>query len=248
MLTLMQISAAESRSTSAVPSRRRAFFLPRVDLYGPIHKGLRWASARLLTRMGSSSMADAAEQDAILEDLETLLDLFAKHVAHEEAHLHPALEAHRPGATVAVAEAHVEHERASAELRLLASSLRIASPDTRSAVRRALYLRWSAFFAEQLTHMLDEEETIQPLLDEVFDEDELAAIHARLIASITPDEMLATLRVILPALDRDERVALLAGPRRALPPEAFAAILATGRANLSDADFVDLTTRLDDAA
>lgn len=66
----------------------------RWDLYGPIHKGLRFAHAEMLTRLGR---ADFAAPDATLEALRFHLNLCRKHLAHEERHIHPALEARLTG-------------------------------------------------------------------------------------------------------------------------------------------------------
>jgi hypothetical protein len=39
-------------------TNRRSMYVPPVDLYGPIHKGLRWALGRVLSRIGSTSASD----------------------------------------------------------------------------------------------------------------------------------------------------------------------------------------------
>jgi hypothetical protein len=53
--------------------------------------------------------------------------------------------------------------------------------------------------------MAEEEEVMQPLFEELYTTEELLEIHARLIASIGPEEMLASMRIMLPANDLDVR-------------------------------------------
>ena len=102
--------------------------------------------------------------------------------------------------------------------------------------------------ADDLEHMRLEEEVIQPLLDELYSADELRSIDEALVASVPPDVMMASLRVMVPAICPDERVTLLSKPKAALPAEAFANMLALVQLTLTDRDFEDLKQRLDCAA
>lgn len=223
-------------------------YVPRVDLYGPVHRGLRWAMARLLAGMGSASPARPVETDAVLRDLDELLVSIEQHIKHEEAFLHPALEARRPGATAGLVHDHAEHANATAGLRVIVGALRSGSTETRAPLWRALYLRFAGFVAENIVHMAEEEEVTQPLLEELFTTDELSDLHDRLLASIPPDEMLAFLRFMLPANDFEFRVGMLAGARAAMPAEAFAGMFAAATVNLAPEEIRELAERLVDAA
>lgn len=223
---------------------RLAAELPVVDLYGPVHKGIRWALSGLLVRMGTTSFTERAETEAVLSELGSLLSLCIKHLEHEQAHLHPAIEARRPGATSDLSVEHEEHERSVADLRALAAALAAAPESARPALGRSLYLTFAYFVAETLAHMCNEEENAQRLLEELYTVDELHALHGELLASIRPGEMLAWLRIMLPSVTREQRAGMLAGAKASMPPEAFEAILETARPTLSADDWEDLSARL----
>lgn len=212
--------------------------LPAFDMYGPIHKGLRHALARMLSRLGTAAPNEPGADPKLIHDLEELLDVCESHLAHEDRFIHPAIERRRPGATESLAVGHREHEAAVAELRRLISALR-AAPDQAPALRR-LYLRFAAFVAENLIHMAEEEEVTQPLLDELFTPEEQRAIQEELVQSMSPDEALASQRLMVPAVSRRERVAVLAGPRAGVSEETFLMILSELRSALTDADWYEL--------
>ena len=219
-------------------------YVPPVDLYGPIHKGLRWAFARVLSRMGSATISD---DDAVTEVLGEVHDLVAcveSHLTHEEEFIHPALEARRPGSTTILMDDHIEHANMIGAIRVLLAAIRSGSSPTRPSLWRALYLCFADLFAENIRHMAEEEEVTQPLLEDLYSPQELELIQARLLASIGPDEMLAAMKIMLPGNDFDFRLQMLNGAKHALPPEVFAGVFAKATVHLSDVEIEALAVRL----
>lgn len=228
--------------------RRSEPRLPRVDLYGAVHKGLRYALSSLLTRMGAADFNDCARVAALLDDLDGVLYLVESHIAHEDRHVHPAIERKAPGASLHLMDEHRAHERAIEELRGLMTAMGAGRPGAGPAIGRQLYLTYSRFVAESLLHMLDEESVMEPLLEGLYTTEELTALHDAIVASIGPDEMLAFTRVMVPANGTDVRVAMLSGAKTAMPLEAFARLLRSFRPLLDEGEWRDLTTRLGVAA
>ncbi|NUO50164.1 MAG: hypothetical protein HOV80_15025 [Polyangiaceae bacterium] len=222
--------------------------LPKVDLYGAVHKGIRYALSSLLTRMGAADLTDCSKLAALLDDLDGVLYLVEGHIAHEDNHVHPAIERKAPGASSRLMDEHREHERAIFELRSLMTAINTSRPQSLAALGRRLYLTYSRFVADSLLHMLDEESVMEPLLESLYTTEELTALHDAILASIGPDEMLAFTRVMVPANGRDVRVGMLSGAKSAMPPEAFVMLLKSFRPLLDDSDWLDLTTRLGVAA
>src|SRR5690606_33789572 len=128
------------------------------------------------------------------------------------------------------------------ELRALAEQ--VGAGTAGPAAARALYLRYSAFVADNLAHMIEEEERLMPRLHAEFDDQELHAIEHGLIFSVAPDKMMAFMRFMIPAVDRQDRLDMLAGMKQGAPPEAFAAVLGVARANLPPDDYRDLAAAL----
>jgi hypothetical protein len=224
-------------STAALP-------LPRIDLYGPVHRGLRSALTTVLARIGATDVSDCTRLATMLDDLEGVLYLCASHLAHENAGIHTAVDRRQPGFIARFDEEHRDHEHAIAELRALALALGVKASD-RDAIHRTLYLRFSQFVAENLAHMVREETEIGPLLEALYSQQELEQIHGALLASIGPDEMLAFMRVMIPANPQPVRIGMLRGAQASMPREAFIATVHLFRNHLDAAEWIDLTTQLD---
>jgi len=219
--------------------------VPAFDIYGGIHRALRLALTDLLVRMGTTVPTDPVEVGLRLGELERMFEGLAKHIAHEEAFLHPALERRRSGAARDLDLEHEEHAYAIRSMRDLASALAAGgSAAQRAGLYRTLYLRYSAFVGETLIHMAEEEAVTQPLFDELYSAAEQRAIHDELIASIPPHEMLEVLKALLPAVDHETRVAMLTDGKAVMPPEAFAAIFHDASGALRPDERARLAARL----
>lgn len=216
----------------------------RVDFYGPVHKGLRWALSSLLARMGALDPSDRERWLAMVEELRSVLSLCASHLRHEDEHIHAALERRQPGSAARLAREHDERERALATLRALSASLAAAPASSRPVLAHSLYLSFATFVADDLAHMNHEETVTAPLLESLFSAEELAAMHDALLASIAPEEMQAFLRIMIPGNDRAFRVAMLGSVRDALPAADFAELVRSFHGPLGADDYADLTTKL----
>jgi len=218
---------------------------PRHDLYGPVHKGLRRDMCSLLARIGSADFSTAAQASEIVKDLHGILELCAHHLEHENTFLHPAVDERSKGASSKQAQEHEEHEKFIAKLRTMATELEKSSDNDRAAKGQQLYLHFSAFVGENLVHMAEEEGVLQPKLQASYSDNELRAIEGKLLGSMKPEVMMAFLRGMIPAMNREERAMLLGGMKQGAPPEAFNAVLqVAARPTLSAEDYSDLTKRL----
>lgn len=218
--------------------------LPSVDLYGPVHKGLRLALTNMLTRLGTASCSEPEQLWALVDDLDGVLFLFDRHVAHEEEHIHPVLDALRPGASWRVEADHADHAEHAARLQRLGATLIDASPEAAPAILRTLHLEFSSFVADNLVHMHLEETVVQPLLESLMSPEDLQRLEVEILSSIGPEVMMAFMRVMVPGNDRVTRAMMLAGAQHDVLPEVFLDVLQAFRPTLSDLDWMDLITRL----
>ena len=179
---------------------------PRLDIYCQIHKGLRLFMTDTLSRVGRMDIHDETERHAVLTQVQALLDECRSHLERENAFVHTALEARRPGASFGISAEHEEHLEAIAtlesEVRALAA---LAQPGT--ALR--LYRRLSRFVAENFEHMLIEETRHNAALWDAYSDEELMALNERIVASVSPQEMAALMRWMVPALTPAEQAELL---------------------------------------
>jgi DNA-directed RNA polymerase specialized sigma24 family protein len=220
----------------------------RYDIYGAIHKGLRKAGCELLVRLGSTDFEEAEQIEEVLALLRTYLMLAASHVGHEDDHIHAALAA-RGVATDTVDHQHDDHRDAFAKLEGLARAVETAWPLHRRATGRRLYLAFAAYMAEDFAHMHEEETVTAPALWRSFTDDELHAIEMAIVSSLTPEKNMAFMRIMVPAMNPQERAAMLGAMQKAAPPEIFDAVIEFAvRPALTARAFGDLAGRLQLAA
>ncbi|KAB2871544.1 MAG: hypothetical protein F9K43_08665 [Bauldia sp.] len=197
----------------------------RYDLYGVIHRGLRKAEMELLSRLGAVDPSDGAAVAAVISDFHRLLVLARHHVVDENEYVHTALEARKPGASAGLAEDHAGHEASFVEMERMVARLEAAPASRRKPIVRALYHRTSDFVAHDFAHMLEEETVIQPLLQDLFTDEELRAIEGRIVASIPLPVMLDFTKIMIQAIDPQARLEMLSGMMAEMPAEAFHAVL-----------------------
>ncbi|MGZ5184513.1 MAG: hemerythrin domain-containing protein [Caldimonas sp.] len=205
---------------------------PRLDLYASIHKALRACMAETLVRVGRIDVADDADRDEALAELEQLLSFCSDHLRHENSFVHTAIEARQPAGTTRVADEHVEHLESIAALRAEAAALRVASAEAAPTLASRLYRHLALFVAENFQHMHVEETVHNALLWQHYSDAELAELHERLLARLTPEEKLQTARWMVPAATPVERALMVGGMKTEMPPEALLGVMAMLRRHL----------------
>ena len=216
----------------------------RRDLYVSIHKALRHFMTDTLTRVGRIDVADRADRDATLDQLDALLALCLDHLRHENEFVHTAIEARQPAGSRRVADEHVEHAESIAALRDELAALRDAEGDAAARLALRLYRHLALFVAENFQHMHIEETLHNAILWQHYSDAELEALHGRLLASIPPQQHLLVARWMLPASTPAER-ALIAGAAKAqMPPEALLGTMAVVRPHLDDAGWAKLAAAI----
>jgi hypothetical protein len=222
--------------------------LPQVDVYGAVHKGIRYALLDLLRRMGTVAPNDGSGVEMVLDDLDGAFYLCAAHSAQEERYVHAVIEAESPGALSGFDAAHAALGEVLESLREATGAVLCAKPAARPGLFRLLYLRYSSFVARALEHMSDEELVVQALLERLFPPERIRDIQINMLGSIGPEELLVFLRVMVPAATPNERAALLASPKASLSRDAFEAIMRTVRRCLTASEVRDLERRLEQLA
>lgn len=230
--------------TRATPDTAASAATPRFDLYEGIHKALRLFMGDTLARVGALDLADAAEVEATLGQLEALLHTLASHVKHENDFLHAAIEARRPGGASVTAEAHVEHLESIAQLRADAARLAAAPVAARRAPARRLYQHLALFVAENLQHMQVEETANNAALWALYTDAELVEIHDRLVAAVEPAAMAEYARWFAPALPAADLAGMLADMRAKMPPEAFIGVTGLMRSRVDAARWAKVEAAL----
>ncbi len=216
----------------------------RYDMYVAIHKALRRAHCDMLIRLGTAEFS-ATGLSGLLDELRALLAFCGSHIAHEEAHIHPALEARMPAAASETEDDHGSHRKRLDQLEEIIGRLEHAESACRPAIGREFYLAYSLFAAHDFIHMFGEETRLNASLWAVFADEELMAIEGAIKAGIAPEKAVYLMRLMLPAVNRTQRVMIMADVKAHAPQPAFVAIMElAARATLSADDMADLERRL----
>lgn len=218
---------------------------PRLDLYAPIHKALRAWMFDTVVAVGRVDGVDAQALDAALAGVEALLQISDSHIAHENAFLHPLLDADMPGTAREADVSHQGHQRHIARLRQQMARVREAQGPARFGALTLLYRELALFVADNLTHMHWEETVHNEALWARRTDAELEAVHDALVQSIPPQEMAETLRHMLPALSPLERHGMLGAMRSQMPAGAFDGVLQLAHSVLDLHAWADLLRALD---
>lgn len=218
------------------------------DLYQGVHKGIRNALHANLLRLGQLDVHDPAEIAAASAELEDLLDWLQDHLRIEETFLHAAIEQRSPQQLPSQARQDHEHHRRDLVVLLNdCSALRDSATlpvAARQALARRLHLSFARFVGENLVHMTLEETQMNPMLWALFSDEELHGIHARIMASEAPKQLARATRWMLPALNPDERSAIVIEARAAIDPAIFGVLLAQMKTLLSARDVEKLEAAL----
>jgi len=197
---------------------------PRMDFYAPIHKALRLFMFETLTALGRADAGDLDELAGAVAQLQALLSMLRGHVAHENDHVHPAMEARRAGSSRVIGGQHEEHLASIDALDQESLDLLAAPAPRRDALALRLYRHLSLFVAENLQHMHIEETVHNAELWAAYRDDELLALHDELLAHIEPDEMQQVNHWMAPALSLDELTGMLQGMKAGMPAPVFEAV------------------------
>jgi len=214
------------------------------DVYRDIHKGIRHELFAVTSEVGSADPHDGASLATTAERLRSLVKLLLSHAEHEEEFLQGLIEVHAPRLADAVVRDHEWLDAQMAQLEVLADRAVEGAGDDQRLVVHKLYLGLASFTADYLGHQAFEELEISPQLSIAMGPDELAAVNQVIVASIPPDEVELGLRLMLPAMNVDDRVELLGGMRAGAPPEVFAGVMGLAGQVLDDETYRATATRL----
>jgi hypothetical protein len=205
------------------------------DLYRDVHKGIRAMLFELAYDAGRTTWNDLRAVAVLRHDAQSVFARLAKHALLEETFISPLL---RDAAPEVAATLDGDHFKQDAVLVDLLASLDAVDPLSADAPSNghAFYLQLTSFIGELLMHMADEERRGLPALQAAYDADTLIDVHTRLTGAIPAEEKAVWGKVMLPAMNAPERLALFAGLRATTPPPVFATFRGIASEVLSPAD------------
>ena len=215
------------------------------DLYRDVHKAIRVEMFAVVTNAGRLDASDECERVDVADQVESLVIFLRRHAEHEDGAIQAPLEQAAPDLAARVADEHEVLEERMDHLVALANLLRRAPSMSARAVAHELYLDLAAFASDYLAHQDLEERVIGQVLDNAVGFDGLLALHGAILSTIPPQELFASMALMFPAMNIDDRAEMLGGMRATAPAEVFEATWSLARSVLAASDSRALAARLD---
>ncbi len=215
----------------------------RYNIYTLIHKGLRASLSQNLVDLGKLDDTDTEAVAHQLDITRNLLNFCRGHLEHENSFIHPVIQS-LDTSHLQTIDDHHEHERMIDDLQHKIALIKNLHSVDRTKALESFYGSFSLFVAENFTHMHIEETHNAELLWTYFNDEDIHAIEQKLVSSLSPDENLLGLLMILPNITHFERVNFLQGFRKAVPADAFDGTLAMLKPLLTGKDWLKLNAGL----
>jgi hypothetical protein len=213
-----------------------------LNMYAGIHKGQRLALFQLSMRSGALDNNNKKDFKAFRNDLAAMRNEVKGHIKNEETYVHPFLREMVPGAAQDLEDDHRDTERMLDEL-VNNFDVIMGKPiefDKLFELCLEFYRALNRFIAHYLVHINKEEEYIQPALWFVCTGDELRTAMSKILASLSPEEAMQELSIIVPADNVDGLAELYLVAKESIPPEGFKAACDLAQRLLSPADWDSL--------
>jgi hypothetical protein len=223
---------------------RTSFVLVTEDLYRDIHKGIRAELFALVSEAGSLDPSIRRSRVELAHHIGTTVELLVTHAEHEDTHVQPAMEIHLPDLAEQIATDHLVIEARMEQLVEMGATAVDAPADAQAERVHRLYLELASFTGSYLEHQDVEERVVMPALHAAIGAESTMAIHQAIVGSIPPDKMAQSLAIMLPAMNVDERAAMLGGIQAGAPAPVFEGIFGLAGSVLSPADHAALGVRL----
>ena len=214
------------------------------DLYRDVHKGIRSELFAVTEQAGRIDPSVRDDRVAVADHLRSLVAFLVSHAEHEDAEVQPSIEQHLPALAAQIAAEHEEIEARMVALTALAATAVDAGPATRRSDVHVLYLELASFTSAYLAHQDLEERLVMPALEAAIGVPAVVGIHGAIIGSLSPEEKVQGLSMMLPVMNVDDRTDVLGGMRETAPPEVFEGIWSLARSVLPAAESAAVAARL----
>ncbi len=201
-------------------------FTDRQKPYRNIHKALRATMTKTLMTVSQADPYEEAERLATAAAVDDLLHVCAAHLDHEMTFIHPVLRERKVEVVGAFDDDHGSQEGVMSRLRGLSAAVRKSTPVSAREILYQLYLELSAFIGHNFEHMAEEESVLTHAVWQKLSDQEILEIEGRIVASLPPQEAAWSVEWMAKSLNHAELLEVLQGMKAAMPPQAFAGILA----------------------
>ncbi len=216
----------------------------RVDLYTEVHKGLRRALTNILNNAGRLDVTDPKSVAGFNDDLDFIVGLLAEHAENEDTHVQPLIDKDNTDLATTIK---VDHLKLEIEINAVVDAYRQLGEsigEQALSVGKVAYYKLSAFIGRYLVHMSTEELEVMPFLQERLTDPELMSITNQLRGDIPPSRMADYLKLMIPAMNIQERTTMFKGMKAFAPPEALEGACQLAQSVLDEQEWRDLCEKV----
>ncbi|MFX1327986.1 MAG: hemerythrin domain-containing protein [Promethearchaeota archaeon] len=219
----------------------------RFDVYGSVHKGLRYLMTELMYELGRADVNNASELTSLGKKLQYLWDILIVHAAGEEEFIFPHLE--REDKTI-FTKLKRAHDKFHEQIEFLREDFKKITGTNIGDIDKVdkMYKftkQYNTFLSQYFSHMQDEELEANPILWKILSDKVLMDILIKMSSKPTPELRQYFLPYLLKATNHSERVGVLMGMRKGMPETIFSGILNIAEASLEEFDWQKLKQTLD---
>ncbi|WP_261300555.1 hemerythrin domain-containing protein [Paenibacillus andongensis] len=219
----------------------------RYEIYGSVHKGLRYALSGLCSQAGSIDLANQRKVEAFIEEWRRVVIMLEAHCHDEDVHLNGVYAQFAPETGKQLEE---EHEDLDWKLQEIDNILcRIEHPGTSLEDRPQLWYqlgkKLNRFTAEYFVHLQREEGPGMEALWNHLNDEQIHELSFKIRSSISPEAMLVLLSYMLPAITRTERLELLSDIKRSAASDFYEEVLCLAESCLEQQDWLELAKALE---
>jgi iron-sulfur cluster repair protein YtfE (RIC family) len=198
-------------------------------------------------RAGAINYSNRSAVEELYNDLKELREEMHQHATLEETHIHPLLSERVPGGAIELEQDHREMHQRLDHLIAHFETIRTQSPEFEKSRELELefYRAMNRFNAFYLVHINKEEEIVQPTLRSLCTDKEMRSVFGKILANQTPDQLTQNMRIMLPAMNPDERADMFFAAKSGMPTQAFQSFMKLAEQVLKPDDWLSLKSRLE---
>jgi Hemerythrin HHE cation binding domain len=207
--------------------------MSRYNIFNQVHKGLRALLFETALQLQQTDFG-TDEAEAVVQQLQVLIDLFDRHAHTEDSFILPAVAAGTPEVIAAFEQEHKEDHALGLHLRgLLTAFAHAVSSAEKTAIGSTLTQSFIDFMMFNLGHMAKEENIINKALWKHYTDAELHGLTQQIVASIPPHAMAAYSTCMMRGLNNSEISTWLKEVKNNAPDFAFRSLMHTAETQLS---------------
>lgn len=218
----------------------------RFDVYGSVHKGLRYLMTKLMYELGRADASNESELTSLRKKLQYLCVILRVHAAGEEEFIFPHLEREDKTIFTKLKQA---HDKSHEQIEFLREDFKKTTGTNIGDIDKVDKMskftkQYNTFLSQYFSHLQDEELEANPILWKILSDKELMDILTKISSKPIPELRQYFLPYLLKATNHSERVGVLMGMKKGMSETSFSGILSVAKTSLEVSNWQKLKQTL----